>query len=232
MYRYYGSAAGRYTRRDPLGLYPSLNVYAYVDGRPYYYYDPYGLWSMDWLWKPIYDATGWVPSDDQVNTIAGIGNGMSFGIAVIANHVLGQDVDYCSAAYTTGNLVGSLIGGGAAIGRSAATGIFRHSASGKRWGDLSSAWKNVSPRIRNVQNIPSNYQLHHWLISRNGPIGRRIPDWIKNHPWNLNPIAFSVHQGVHGYGPTPYNFIGRWWFGTPGWAKALQSYFLGGAPAK
>jgi hypothetical protein len=41
----------------------------------------------------------------------------------------------------------------------------------------------------------------------------------------LQAIDRAVHQGIHNsYGP-----LGRWWYGTPGWAKAVQGSAGAGA---
>ncbi|MCG8122366.1 MAG: hypothetical protein N0E55_00175, partial [Candidatus Thiodiazotropha taylori] len=86
----------------------------------------------------------------------------------------------------------------------------------------SSKWNNVRRRYRRGHNVPRSHDVHHWGISRRGPIGRRLPDGVVNHPANLNPIPRGVHRNVHGNGPTPYNAVGRWWHGTPEWAKAAE----------
>jgi len=51
----------------------------------------------------------------------------------------------------------------------------------------------------------------------------------KLKPWNLNPLmareemtSHQIHIAVHGHGLNPYNALGRWWYGTPDWAKNLQ----------
>jgi len=43
IFRHYRSGWGRYTQPDPLGLNPSLNLYAYVDDAPVNSVDPLGL---------------------------------------------------------------------------------------------------------------------------------------------------------------------------------------------
>lgn len=111
-------------------------------------------------------------------------------------------------AVGVGGLTGAV--GGAALG-----GAFKHSKSAKGWFDLSQKWKNVSPRVRNAQDVPKNQELHHWLIERNSWLGKRTPDWIKNHPLNLNPVSETFHTTLHRLDP-----VSRTVIGAPGWAQA------------
>ncbi|QFP53753.1 hypothetical protein [Salmonella enterica] len=75
------------------------------------------------------------------------------------------------------------------------------------------------------------HELHHWAIQRNGKFGKYVPDSIKNHPWNLKSIPRDIHQNIHGNGPTPYSAFGRWWHGTPEWAKVAQASPVSGGLA-
>jgi len=47
-YRYYNPTLARWTTRDPLGMAPGQNGYAYVAGSPVLLVDPLGLWP-DWM---------------------------------------------------------------------------------------------------------------------------------------------------------------------------------------
>ncbi|EMS1065609.1 hypothetical protein WKS79_004300, partial [Providencia stuartii] len=40
-----------------------------------------------------------------------------------------------------------------------------------------------------------------------------------------------IHQNIHGNGPTPYSAFGRWWHGTPEWAKVAQASPVSGGLA-
>ena len=58
-------------------------------------------------------------------------------------------------------------------------------------------------------------ELHHWLIERNSWIGKRVPDALKNHPSNLNPVSPQTHKILHRLDPASRTVIG-----APRWAKS------------
>lgn len=78
-FRHYDPMTGRYITSDPIGVAGGLNTYAYVDGNPLRYIDPYGLSKFDqffglpkqfWNWlhrhpdmKHIKGPDGQVPKD-------------------------------------------------------------------------------------------------------------------------------------------------------------------------
>ncbi len=74
--------------------------------------------------------------------------------------------------------------------------------------------------------------LHHWLIHQNGPIGKYVPNAIKNQMWNLKPMpsaSFHMRAG-HGknyLGQPGYGLLGRLHYGTPTWAKASVTSGIG-----
>lgn len=74
------------------------------------------------------------------------------------------------------------------------------------------------------RNSPDYQQVHHWFFRANGPIGRHLPDVIKNQPWNLNPVPKGVHDLIHGNAPggVQYGALMRWWQGAPSWAKSVE----------
>ncbi len=95
-------------------------------------------------------------------------------------------------------------------------------------------WSNVSRRLRRLNNVPKDNEIHHWALQRNSSIGKYFPDSIKNHPLNLKSLPRGIHQRIHGNHPSlpRYGPIARWWTGTPGWAKAGQASITGGGTAE
>jgi hypothetical protein len=81
--------------------------------------------------------------------------------------------------------------------------------------------------------------LHHCFIAVNSPTGRRIPEVIKNQPWNLLKVvagkgrsAMEFHQALHGVGTDPFNAMERLLFGTPHWSKAAVVSTAGHAESR
>jgi len=71
-------------------------------------------------------------------------------------------------------------------------------------------------------------QAHHWLIPRK-QWGRRVPDVIKNQPWNYKLLPEEVHRRLRGmyHGLPRYPAGVRWWIGTPAGAKAAEVSYGG-----
>jgi hypothetical protein len=79
--------------------------------------------------------------------------------------------------------------------------------------------------------VGRDVEVHHWLIENNSPIGKLVPDIIKNQPWNFHPMDTILHQGgMHGNRPNvlpEFGLGGKLWHGTPRWAKALVGGYGG-----
>jgi RHS repeat-associated protein len=75
----------------------------------------------------------------------------------------------------------------------------------RRWlNGPNSAWKNIP-----------GYDWHHWFLQQNQGVGKHLPDWLKNQPWNLMSVPRDLHNAIHEMGP-----FGRFWNGSPLWFKA------------
>ena len=64
--------------------------------------------------------------------------------------------------------------------------------------------------------------MHHWLIPRGG-WGKKVPELIKNQPWNLMgmPRNLEFHRALHGTSRLiQFNMARRIWLGSPQWSKA------------
>lgn len=227
--RYFDPLTGRYISSDQSGLEGGLNSYIYSGANPLNLVDPYGLWAsrpntgswiQDHTFGYLYQLTnGWGPSQGAVDFWAGAGDTFSFGITrKIRQWGDIGSVDYCSGAYSAGEwsatALGLLMGAGEVNG-AARAGRFASNAKGLPWRAYKSNWSAAGPRIRRAFGITDrDIHLHHWLIERNSPIGKLFSDWIKNHPWNLNPVGRAFHEELHAM-----DRFSRTWFGAPPWAK-------------
>ena len=101
-------------------------------------------------------------------------------------------------AAVTGALTGGL-----------ANGAFAWKIGSNTWG-ATRKWL-----AKEVWDLKKGQPVHHWLIEQNSKIGQRVPDWTKNQPWNLNPMADrAAHVFLHRLDP-----FSRTVFGAPGWAQ-------------
>jgi RHS repeat-associated protein len=96
---------------------------------------------------------------------------------------------------------------------------------------LANAWRragrsmkatNAVRRYRRAMDIPKAEDVHHWLIPT---ASKAVPDFIKNHPINFNPIPRGIHQQIH----NEFTPLRRWWYGWPGWAKIAVGAPIAGA---
>lgn len=131
------------------------------------------------------------------------------------------------------------VGGvGTSIGRAYTKNAFKHSISGKSWKKANKEWGAVSDRYRKYikksgATPEGDWEAYHWFIERNGSFNKffnkKIPEYILNHPINLNPMPKSRHRRITGMWERKekYNLAQRWWYGIPAWYK--QGQFTGGA---
>jgi RHS repeat-associated protein len=172
-HRFYDAQIGRYTQADPIGLRGGINRFAYVNGSPLMYMDPYGLFG----WADMPALPDWL-----VDGAAGFGDTLSFGATGVVRGWMGTDgvVNRCSSAYSNGEWGGlgvSLAFGGAHLGRNAAyqmgragglgtrvgRGAGRLFSDGRTWGSVRDTW-SVAAGNGERWLAANGQSLHHWLF--------------------------------------------------------------------
>lgn len=88
-------------------------------------------------------------------------------------------------------------------------GVIKNGRNPNSWG-ATRAWMNKN----NINMIKRGQHRHHWLLERNQGIGKNAPDWIKNQPWNLNPISAKFNEWL---GSRP----ALAWIGAPSWVPEI-----------
>ena len=73
---------------------------------------------------------------------------------------------------------------------------------------------------------------HHWLIHQNGPIGKYVPNGIKNQMFNLQNFSSQAEHMIYGHGQnylgqSGANTLGQLWHGTPTWPKLFTLSYGG-----
>jgi len=96
------------------------------------------------------------------------------------------------------------------------------------WKGGSMTWGAVRKWYGATRELPKGTPVHHWLIEQNSEIGKNVPNWLKNQPWNLMPMeSQAFHNAVHGWGKDAFNSAERVWHGTPDWAKVMVLDYFG-----
>ena len=191
---------------DPKGFAAGdVDLYRYVDNSATNLIDPSGL---DWL----DDYSRWFYSGGRPRGGEGLIPIWGAGRAVYIDI---QEQKYASAALN-GAAAASDVFLFRALASAAAKGLWKVGGS--------HTWKATSSWLTESGWRKYPYQeFHHWLIPRAG-WGRRVPDWVKNQPWNLRPFAPQSpwHDAIHGGGPyRAFKWPARIVLGVPGWAQAL-----------
>ncbi|MGI2995001.1 RHS repeat-associated core domain-containing protein [Vibrio alginolyticus] len=188
-HRYYDPALGRYLQSDRLGLFDGVDTYGYVHNNPLSSIDPTG----EFAW------------------------GVVFAGVDLAYQLYDNGGNFKCVNWTDVGL--SAIGGGLlnALRKGAfrfkPRGIVKNGRNPNSWG-ATRAWMNKN----NINMIKKGQHRHHWLLERNQGIGKSAPDWIKNQPWNLNPISAKFNTWL---GSRPEIA----WLGAPSWVPEI----VGGA---
>lgn len=86
------------------------------------------------------------------------------------------------------------------------------------WKTGSNAWKVTRSWLgKHVWDLERGQEVHHWLIEQRSTVGRMVPNWIKNQPWNLNPMPSKEwHNFLHARNPVLRTIVG-----APGWAQGV-----------
>lgn len=81
--RYYSPALARFVSEDPIGLSGGPNVYAYVQGDPVNFVDPYGLWSVSLaFYRGLGGAIQFGYANGKVFVLADAGVGLGAGLSL------------------------------------------------------------------------------------------------------------------------------------------------------
>lgn len=68
--------------------------------------------------------------------------------------------------------------------------------------------------------------VHHAFFERNQKIGKYLPDWFKNQPFNLKPMpSAQIHDRMThaAWGQPQLDIFRQWHYGVPDWAKWTQA---------
>lgn len=134
-----------------------------------------------------------------------------------------QEGDYAGAALN-GALAASDLFLGGSLAKGVAKGGFYVAKNAAKKAPY--AWsKEVRPWMIEKGYLKPFQDGHHWAIPQNG-WGKRVPDRIKNQPWNIKampegPVGKEIHGRLtNSYkGKPEFNAVQKYIYGTPTWAK-------------
>ncbi len=223
-YRFYEPSLQRWLNRDPIEEAGGLNLYGYVGNDPIGSHDPLGYERYPYVvlpgGRPKFD-----PTPAQEPTILE-------GLIPVVGPYRQAVYDAENGRWGWALLNTALAGSDAVPLRSALGGVCRGA-----WKSGSTAWRRVRDWLGRRGYLEPGQEGHHWCIPRND-WGKRIPNSIKNQPWNIygmpNP---TFHDAIHGAGPFRLNLAERVWHGSPPWFRAALFstagrefyWFFGGA---
>ncbi len=108
----------------------------------------------------------------------------------------------------------SLLGGGLLNGL--LKGAFRFKTAGSHTWDATRKWMNR----RGIQTLSAGQQRHHWLLQQNQGWFTGAPNWLRNQPWNTNPISSKFNNWL-GHRPNLAPL------GGPSWAAEIPAGGVG-----
>ena len=197
-YRHYNPLSGRWLGRDPAEEENGFNLYV-VLGNNITLYDWLGLVTT--LGGPsamqdsiLYDPSR--PPPPQLET-------WETWIPVYGA-IRGMDYAFYNGHYVQGTFDLGMAVADMAFIKSIVLGLGKGC-----WKIGSHTWTATRKWYGKQHALPKGTHVHHQFVQRNGPIGKHVPDWIKNQPWNLNPIysrsirgrplkSFQLHSIIHG----------------------------------
>jgi hypothetical protein len=151
------------------------------------------------------------------------------------------------ADYQEGDIAGAVLNGalaasdlipGAAVGKALVKGTAYYGAKQAAKHALSRegayGWRNVRKWMGKTGQLEKFEHGHHWAFEN----GTRVPDWIKNQPWNIKGLDAVTHGRIHGpYTITDkagirtklpeYSLPEKYWYGTPWWMKQVPATVAG-----